>query len=375
MKKTNKKIIFCLLAATLGTTPAVALTANEIAAHITHQAAAAQTQANAQKPTKDIPRFSDEQLAGIKKALPDVVEDQQIEASKVGSHLYALTEYYMVNQKASAILSEKLEQKNKTLDREWTQRDYWDVVKQVNDTLGYIELNNEENRAIYFSLYQGLPEKYTKELLSFEQYNQKYPVSDWDVFREAATEAQRLIYISLCGDPIHEINDDLRPYMAKWWRQKLGLHEDKPATLAKHLPRLAEAWAVPNGEVGANLKDFLEYALEKNKGDEIYQAELDKAVAQKKEALQKEELTQDEYIQVAVSISTEIVPVELTNEENRAIYVTLHNLLPADYRVGILSFEQYSKKYPVSDWQAFHKAEQEVKELVYERVAEVIAPY
>lgn len=63
--------------------------------------------------------------------------------------------------------------------------------------------------------------------------------------------------------------------------------------------------------------------------------------------------------------------VSLSDEEQRAVYYAIYSLLPAKNRVGMWTFEQYSKAYPVKDWNAFNEAAQEALELVYQAVADI----
>lgn len=61
----------------------------------------------------------------------------------------------------------------------------------------------------------------------------------------------------------------------------------------------------------------------------------------------------------------------LSDEEQRAVYYALYTLLPAQNRQGLLSVKEYSKAYPVKDWDHFRKVAQYALETVNKAVAEI----
>ena len=58
-------------------------------------------------------------------------------------------------------------------------------------------------------------------------------------------------------------------------------------------------------------------------------------------------------------------------EQQRAVYYALNKLLPQRYLGGVPSFEEYSKVYPVEDWDAFRRAAKDAQELIYQAVTAI----
>lgn len=63
--------------------------------------------------------------------------------------------------------------------------------------------------------------------------------------------------------------------------------------------------------------------------------------------------------------------LSLSNEEQRAVYYALYTLLPAQNRKGLPSVKEYSKTYPVKDWDEFRKFAQYALKTVYKAVADI----
>ena len=63
--------------------------------------------------------------------------------------------------------------------------------------------------------------------------------------------------------------------------------------------------------------------------------------------------------------------LSLSNEEQRAVYYALYTLLPAQNREGLPSIKEYSKTYPVKDWDEFRKFAQYALETVDRAVADI----
>ncbi len=63
--------------------------------------------------------------------------------------------------------------------------------------------------------------------------------------------------------------------------------------------------------------------------------------------------------------------VELEPEEQRAVYYAIYTLLPAQNRVGLPTFQEYSSAYPVQDWDLFRDAAQESLDLVYQAIEDI----
>lgn len=63
--------------------------------------------------------------------------------------------------------------------------------------------------------------------------------------------------------------------------------------------------------------------------------------------------------------------LSLSDEDQRAVYYALYTLLPAQNRKGLPTVKEYSKAYPVKDWDEFRKAAQYALEIVDRAVADI----
>ncbi len=56
----------------------------------------------------------------------------------------------------------------------------------------------------------------------------------------------------------------------------------------------------------------------------------------------------------------------LSNEEQRAVYYAIETLIPSPYRVGIMKAPEYTRKYPIRNWQKYNQACALAMDLVYQ---------
>lgn len=56
----------------------------------------------------------------------------------------------------------------------------------------------------------------------------------------------------------------------------------------------------------------------------------------------------------------------LSNEEQRAIYYAIETLIPSPYRVGIMKAPEYTRRYPIKNWQKYNQACALATDLVYQ---------
>ncbi len=63
----------------------------------------------------------------------------------------------------------------------------------------------------------------------------------------------------------------------------------------------------------------------------------------------------------------------LSAQEQRAVYYAIYTLLPEQNRRDILSVKEYTKAYPVTDWDSFRQIAQYALELVNKAVGDIAA--
>ena len=174
-----KKLIMCLVIGVLGVSAAVALPSQEVERAIFNQVSA-----QAKKSTP-MPKLSPEKMKDLNEKLP--VAKQVMQAEK----------FFKFN--AATLVME--EDKNYKLDPAelgyalaFSVAREMRLSKEERTHEDQAVLSNEEQRAVYYALNTLLPEDYLKNVPSFKEYNEAYPVTDWAAFRTAVQEAQELVY-------------------------------------------------------------------------------------------------------------------------------------------------------------------------------------
>ncbi len=61
----------------------------------------------------------------------------------------------------------------------------------------------------------------------------------------------------------------------------------------------------------------------------------------------------------------------LSAQEQRAVYYAIYTLLPAQNRRNILSVKEYTKQYPVTDWETFRQTSRHALDLVVQAVSDI----